>query len=528
MKEGQKMIRRIKRVFLLLVVLCASACAETGENLPQAVFKLCSSVHPGYAIAAHDGWGDESRGQFALILKQGDDNILCMAEKAQDDPSYVLTIDNTDAVYDGDVLPSLLIDTGGDSLWYTYVDRAEDSSVHYNAFKMNGQWGCVSALSYWPKEDGFTGIMGGVSDGTLFYEETDEDENENIRDRWTYAPIVVNEEFAQSLELANFNINTFDADPRDGLYPLIKNEAFARSQSAAGEMIRDMDISRVHAARLFETADGSFLLRVEDLDDRSGAFFEHAATLRFESEAVLDTYHAGEGEVFISSGRMMYAMKRADAGSWVLRGVDDSGVRTIGADYAAPEGQLTVHRNDGYVYGRSPWGVLRNRDMMLNASYEEMFARMNTSAYALVNNPNPADRLHLRAEPDQRSYSYGKFYNRTPVLVLERGNTWTKVQIGRGENAMTGYMMTKFLVFDENEKAALACAFPQMDLKEEYRSGGLNMYAEPRGSTVTDRRFMQESNDFIIGVSGDEWYVVLRADGAVGYVPQGAFWAGNG
>ena len=518
-------MKKISVFVLMLVFLCVCACAEETVKLPQSVLYLCASVHPGYAVAAHDGWGDESRGQFALILSKDGDNILCMAERTQDDPAYQLTIDNTNAVYDGDVLPSVLIDTGGDSLWYTYVDRGEDSSVHYNAFKANGQWGVVSALCSWPKEDGLTGMMSGVWDGMLCYEETDEDENENIRDRWTYAPVWVGPEYAQSLELANFNINTFDADPRDGLYPMLQNEAFARSQSAAGETIQDMDISRVHAARLFETADGDSLVRVDDWD---GTFYHTAALLRLEGEAGMDTYHAGDGDVFVSSGVMMYSIERADAGSWYVHGVDDSGMRTIGPDYAEPDGQTTVYRNDGYVYGKSPWGVLSGQTVTLAASYEKMLAQMDPDAYALVNNPNPEDRLHLRAKPDKGSHSYGKFYNRTPVLVLERGDTWTKVQIGRGGAAMTGYMMTKFLAFDDEDKAALTCAFPQMHLKDEYRSSGLSMYAEPQGSAVTDRMFMQESNDFIIGVSGDDWYIVLRADGAVGYVPQGAFWAGNG
>lgn len=518
-------------LLLMSIGMCARMCAWAEERaaLPQAVTDLCVSAHPGYEIVRHDGWGDETFGQFALILSKDGDNILCMAEKTEADSAYQLTIDNTNAVYDGDILPSVLIDTGGDSLWYTYQDTENDSSVHYGSIKSEGRWGQVGVLSYWPKEDGFTGMNAWVSDGMLQYEETDEDENENIRGRWTYAPIVVNDEFAKSLELAHFDINTFDADPRDGLYPLTQNEAFARSQSEDGEVLKDMGVSRVHAARLFETADGSFLLRVEDLDDWSGTFFEHAATLRFENEAVLDTDHAGEGEALIGSGRMLYEIKRVEAGSWVLRGVDaENGVRTIGPDYAAPDGQTAVYRNDGYIYGESPWGILRGRDMMLEGSYEEMTVRMDTEDYALVNNPNPEDRLHLRAKPDKGSYSYGKFYNRTPVLVLERGDTWTRVQIGRGGAAMTGYMMTKFLAFDEDEKAALKCAFPQMHLREAYRTGGVRICAEPKSSAVTERLFKQGSNDFIIGVSGDEWYVVLREDGAVGYVLKSAFWAGNG
>lgn len=511
----------------LICLLGACACAEEMPLLPQAVYDLCAQAHPGYEIVRHDGWGDETSGQFALILSSDGDNILCMAEKEKEDSVYQLTIDNTNAVYDGELLPGVLIDTGGDSLWYTYRDETGSSSVHYGSIKSEGRWGQVSMISYWPKEDGFTGIWSGISalDGTLCYEETDEDENENIRDRWRYAPIEVSEEYAQSLELAQFDINTFDADPRDGLYPLTQNKAFARSQGEAGDTLEDMDVSRVHVARLLRQEDGSEYLRIDDWD---GTFFHNSAVLRFADGAALDTYHAGDGSVFVNTGVMMYSIERVDEGSWVLTGVDAGGVRTIGPDYAAPDGQLTVYRNDGYIYGESPWGLLRGRDMMLEDSYEEMIARMDMADYALVSNPNPEDRLHLRAKPDKGSHSYGKFYNRTPVLVLERGDTWTKVQIGRGGAAMTGYMMTAFLAFDEDEKAALKCAFPQMRLREAHRDAGVRMHAEPKSGAVTARLFRQESDDFIIGVSGDEWYVVLRADGAVGYVLKSAFWAGNG
>ncbi len=508
---------------LMLALPCVFACAEIKEKLPQAVLNLCAAVHPGYEIAVHDGWGNEQSGQFALILSKDGDNILCMAEKAQDEPAYQMTIDNTNAVYDGDALPSLLIDTGGDSLWYTYVDE-DDGSVHYGSLKSDGRWGQVSVLAYWPKEDGLTGMMSGVSDSMLCYEETDEDENENIRSRWMYAPIAVNKEFEQSLELADFDINTFDDDPRDGLYPMLQNEAFARSRMMGDYMPEDMDISTVHMATLSEKVDGVSYLRV---DDWNGTFYQTAALLRLEGEAALDTYHAGDGDVFVSAGVMMYSIERVDEGSWALHGVDDSGVRAIGPDYAAPDGQIVVYRNDGYIYGESPWGTLRGQDVLLDSSYEEMLARMDQSAYALVHNPNPEDRLHLRAKPDKGSHSYGKFYNRTPVRVLERGDTWTKVQIGRGGAVLTGYMMTKFLAFDETEKERLACAFPQKMLREG-QPNGVHMHAEPKAAAVTKRMFTQESQDFIIGVSGKDWYIVLRADGAVGYVPQHAFWDGNG
>ena len=519
------MLKRITRLFLLFVILCTWVCAEEEVRLPQAVIDLCAAAHPGYEIASCDGWGNEDVGQFALILKRGEDNILCMAEKAQDAPAYQLTIDNTNAVYDGDVLPGLLIDSGGDALFYTYHDVNGYACEQYHTDKDTGSWSAMDVTVYLKEGDLYHSILSGVSDGVLRYQHCDEDELGNVRRSWEDVPIPVSEEFAAEMLPQRFDIQAFDPDPIDGLYPLVKNEAFARSQSKNGEKLKDMDISRVHAAMLFETEEDGCLLRIIDWDGES---FENAVILSFSGNAVLDTYHSGEGVVYVSSGEMMYTVVRADEDSWYLRGVDaESGVRSIGADYVSPDGQTTVYRNDGYSYGSSPWCVLRGQRVMLAPSYEEMCAQTDESAYALVCNPNPADRLHLRTKPDKSSYSYGKFYNRTPVLVLERGDIWTKVQIGRGREAMTGYMMTKYLAFSKAEKAALACAFPQKMLQEG-QPNGVRMYAEPNPSAVTGRMFAYKSDDFIIGVSGDDWYIVLRADGAVGYVPQNAFWDGNG
>lgn len=515
----------MKSLFLA-ALLCAHACMASAEAaLPDPVARLLADVHPGYAISAHDGWGDDAQGQFAMVLSRDGDNILCIAEKKAEDAAYSLTVDNTDAVYDGGVLPSLLVDTGGDSLWYTYVDREDDSSVHYNAFKTNGQWGSVSMLAYWPKEDGMTGMMSGVSEGKLFYEETDEDENENVRARRTYAPVWATPAFSQSLELAHFNIHTFDADPRDGLYPLTKNPAFMQGKGSPGDTLEDLDISDTHLAELYENAQGDRYLCVSDWDGES---LEPVQVLGRSAGAYLDTYHAGSGEVLITDGTMTYSILRADTRKWYLTGTSHDGVSRIGPDYAAPEGMAAPGRNDGYIYGDSPWGDFLPGRINLPTSFEEAYAQLDQSAYAMVSNPDPADRLHLRGAPDKGAYSYGKFYNRTPVRVLRRGETWSKVQIGTEGKCFTGHMMTKYLAFGEKEKAAVSCAFPQKHLKEEYGPQGAPMLAAPSRNAESLGMFAYKQDDFIIGVSGDEWYVVLRADGTVGYVLQSAFWEGNG
>ena len=54
------------------------------------------------------------------------------------------------------------------------------------------------------------------------------------------------------------------------------------------------------------------------------------------------------------------------------------------------------------------------------------------------------------------------------------------------------------------------------------------MHSEINMNGRTQQIFENNYGDFIIGVSGDEWYIVLREDGAVGYVPQEIFWDGNG
>ena len=68
----------------------------------------------------------------------------------------------------------------------------------------------------------------------------------------------------------------------------------------------------------------------------------------------------------------------------------------------------------------------------------------------------------------------------------------------------------------------------QLQLAEGYFERGAPMLAEPDRNAEERGIFRNGHNDMIIGVCGDEWYIVLREDGTAGYVPQSAFWAGNG
>lgn len=75
-----------------------------------------------------------------------------------------------------------------------------------------------------------------------------------------------------------------------------------------------------------------------------------------------------------------------------------------------------------------------------------------------VNNPNAADRLHLRKAPDQDSESLGKYYNGTAVTVLRSQGVWSEVNIGIGNAQQTGWMMTKYLSMTNPDDAMLQYA----------------------------------------------------------------------
>lgn len=138
---------------------------------------------------------------------------------------------------------------------------------------------------------------------------------------------------------------------------------------------------------------------------------------------------------------------------------------------------------------------------------------LDQSGWAVVNNPDPADRLHLRTKASKSGDSLGKFYNGTPVQVLERKGDWTRVQIGFGPTARTGWMMTKYLAFGA-DMDKVEDAFPDLIYREEYAN--------------EDK---QEGGFWVAGVYEDgspKQYILLGWNGTVFYVPQSWLFGGYG
>jgi len=512
-----------KGLVLFLLLLLSALPAWAQEALPQGVTDLCEARYPAYIIARHDGWGDETQGQYALVLTDGEDNILCIAEKAEDNAAYAFTVENTNAVREGAQLPDLLIDTGGDSLFYSYWDD-NLYKMGYHSVKQNGEWGRVS-LDYTDTSylDYDVCIWVGVNNGHLLYDADSYDKLENQIDREDpeYMDIPVSAEFAENLQLASFDIDMLSPQP----YFINPYPGICAPLLGEGDKLLEIDVQRDCILMLVRKPDGTKRLRFTNGWDGYKNDYVMEETGPVPEDAWMDTYHMWEGTLFLGNDLCSFNFAQQSDGKWRFSSVQTSDSFGIQYDGVENDEESSVCRNDHVTYGLSPWnGDVTQLDLLgLPRSYDEAIAQLDTSAYALVNNPNPADRLHLRTKPNKSAASVGKFYNRTPVRVLDIEGEWAHVRIGSETDGFEGYMMKEFLAFGR-DKDKVECAFPQKFIKEELE-GETGIAKVPSGASF--RTITRSGSWYIIGVH-DGWYVILTDDGAVGYQLQRAFYDGNG
>lgn len=244
--------------------------------------------------------------------------------------------------------------------------------------------------------------------------------------------------------------------------------------------------------------------------------------------AYLDLFHSGNGDIQIewqdSEGKYRTACysRRAD-GVWQLSWTMNSGENTedFSFIYCGIEWEYN-HRSSNDVY----FGSMPDLSLM-NASVEqvprnraELMPFVDRSEWAVVNNPDPADRLHLRTEPKRDAQSLGKFYNRTPVKVLQTKGDWCKVQIG-ADGYLIGWMMKKYLAFGD-QMDAVDCTFPDKVFVDGYENCSLY-------DTMELKKHHSASGEYwIVGVVEDELYIIVTTNGESGYVPQEWLWEGRG
>ncbi len=145
---------------------------------------------------------------------------------------------------------------------------------------------------------------------------------------------------------------------------------------------------------------------------------------------------------------------------------------------------------------------------------------------AYVSNPDPTDRLNLRAAPRQDSVSLGKYYSGTEVTVLDAPQAgWVHVRIA----PMEGYVDANFLVTD----ARLATdARPVLTVKNSSGTGA-NVRSEPSMDSDVLCTALNGASITVLAVRDDDWLHVITS-GVAGFVradlltPQLSYHKGEG
>lgn len=232
----------------------------------------------------------------------------------------------------------------------------------------------------------------------------------------------------------------------------------------------------------------------------------------------LDDFHAGENEIILYLGGDSFIAgyaKQAD-GAWRLSWVMGE------INYAVS--WWGVEWDDHRLIGVLPGAELLTADFSAIPRTEEALKNaLDPAGWAAVNNPNPKDRLHLRAKPDKNADSLGKFYNGTPLRILETKGDWCRVAIGR--DGLEGWMMKQYLAFSQTASAVIP-AFPDLFLREEYE--GLDVTAWADSAKKTPKTIPRGEGWEIMGVMNDMYILVSKSSGCVIYVPMDWFWEGNG
>ena len=501
------MIRKIFAVCFGLLLLAVVARAETGGETALAAY-------PGYAIVS----SASGNGFDVFALENGEKTALCVVEDGR------LTVANERLFETGRGM-NVFVDTDGESLFVGYDMEYEYITLH--AVHRDGVWSDADVTCTAQEPSGGATLYSETNwfaaDGLLYAEYAVYDENENMQpDSERRYAIPVGADFDMSLggiDMTRFPKSveglstTYDAFPTGLAAPLLDE----------GDTLLQIGVYPACTVLLLQSSDGGRRVRVSERNGRANVWRD---SVTLDSSATLDLFHAGGNQIFLEEKGREFFFRRTRRGDWLLTGSMGEELLNLGVDCVPVDEIYGVGLNDGYIYGGSePLDLMKTPVDQWPTTQEQAVARLDTDAYAFVNNDNPADRLHLREAPNRNAQSLGKFYNRTPVKMIAWEGDWAYVEIGTGEAHLYGYMMTKYLTRGGDK--GVRCAFEILTPIEEIGQDGAPIYREPDDTMEEIGRFVG-GDEYVIGVYGDDWVIVLTWDGNVGYVRRADVWEGNG
>ncbi len=332
----------------------------------------------------------------------------------------------------------------------------------------------------------------------------------------TSFPIPLSKEFQQKLETEPFNqlmslgySSEFSTD--DFLDPSLL--------PVSGKILQNHLQSEV---LLLLTEDENGKRLIEITQDENGVYAIRRSPV-LPSDIWLDTFHAGESDLLLDWNQQDHqaGFRRTFNGQWRLSWLTCYGENEdLNCSFGL--NTCTLMDTDTMKVGALPFEPFADELTALPSTLEELNARLDRTDLAVVCNPDPNDRLHLRTKPSREADSLGKFWNGTPVRVLNERDGWCQVEIGT-DGRLTGWMLKKYLVTGEKMDQVTPC-FSQQILREDEAETKTPIYTD---LTLTEQ-YCTHSSWHLMGVVNDWLYVVVTDEGETGYAPMEWFFDGNG
>ncbi len=482
----------MKRIILVLLpLLLAAACAFADSS----VSALLAEVPGADVLSIH-----ECGSTAVSIVRIDDDQLaLCLLEDTAD--GWRLRFCSPDALFQDEPAPSITLVREDTFSWATR------GMTFTAAREWDGTWGAVS--------QSVTG--GGLESYTFTTIEWDAvaqefiktvEHRRNTDDSLLYAPLVIRLPapwLADCVMLADFDISSYpwlEYEEYDGDWP--EHDLIV---DAASYLMPDWKCRGGSY-----TSDECFRFLMERKDGRP-VFVGVTRELEMDVSTPMPagTYFGVENFTdWLGSGNdSFYLQLNPDRKTWGLAAV--MSWREDSEDLILSPAHI-YHNHTRIVIGEHPWSDVTKIDWRTLPRYIiDGYHQTDSTRWAIVRNPDPADRLHLRTSADRHSNSKGKYYTGTPVTVLGVQGDWVHVHIA----GHSGWMMKEYLEFGEH-LITTAEYMPEFSFRGEqgnlYSLADHGARKQTMGSAYSWR---------ICGILWDEWYHVWNPqENEYGFVLQ--------
>ena len=497
---------------LLLALCCLGALAEDADADIVRALDAAGLAQP----VQIERWGDTA----AVLAHQGEAKALVLLQRREG--RWAVSLCNPNALIQDADWPSLLLDSD-QALFWTYVYTDKQQLTFHCEQDAAGRWGpvdqCYMESGFGTDTHAWALSWDAAHGGEITRRFTVSDENDNLKpgEIVQYIPASW---LADAVALCDFDVARF---------PMLLDTSYQAEfaadrffQEAAAALLPEMDYLKgvlmdgvLHF--LVRRPDGQKVYVVCEYE--SGRKVRRIESTPLPQDAVLG--YENFTDCLAIGGRCMsirlLSPERAGLSFLYDRHAEGClcfGDRTV---WSADDAWAST-----ILCGEHPWDDLTQIDWnALPESLSEAALRMDARGMAVVANPNPSDRLHLRQNPDRASASLGKYYNGTMVTILRLSGDWAEVRVG----SRRGWMMTAYLDFAPAQGGALRLdtrAMPQLFPIGE----ALRVFERPEAG---DGALQRDSLFKVIGILGEEWYhVYFPWTGMDGFVLQQDLWPGNG